>query len=126
MSANTERMWWSISPIAIALLMVSLSVDAACKRNEQGVFEDAACAAEAFSKADQELNNVYRRLLGKLDGEAKDKLRISQRAWIVYRDSNAALVYAVEGDGSAGRAVLANLNERATQARIRELVSWLR
>ena len=111
---------------AIALFAPSLSFSAVCKRNAHGVYEDPACASEAFSKADKELNAVYRRLLAQVDDAAKIKLRASQRAWIAYRDSNAGFVYAVEGEGSAGRMVLANQNEQATRARIRELKSWFR
>jgi uncharacterized protein YecT (DUF1311 family) len=118
-------MKWTIAAIAIALLVLSLPAGAACKRNAQGVYEDVACATEALSAADKELNDVYRRLLAQVDDDAKTKLRTSQRAWIVYRDSNAGFVYAVEGDGSAGRMVLANQNEQATRARIRELKTWI-
>jgi uncharacterized protein YecT (DUF1311 family) len=117
-----------LATVVTALLFVvpPLSAAAACSRNEHGVFEDGACASEALAKADKELNQVYRQLLGQLDQDAQNKLRTAQRAWVAYRDANATFVYAVEGDGSAGRMVAANQLEQATVARVKELRSWLR
>ena len=100
--------------------------EAACSRNAHGVFEDPACAANAFARADKELNQVYRRLLAQLDEQAQKKLRASQRAWLAYRDAYSTFAYAVEGDGSAGRMVAWNQSEEATRARIKELRTWLR
>jgi uncharacterized protein YecT (DUF1311 family) len=73
-----------------------------------------------------ERGRSYRQLLGQLDEEAKKQLRASQRAWVTYRDANAKFVYAMEGDGSAGRMVAANQLEQATVVRVKELRSWLR
>ena len=112
--------------IAVLLFSFSSSAGAACNRNEHGVFEDPACASEALAIADKELNIIYKRLVAQVDAEAKTKLRASQRAWLAYRKSDAGLAYAIEGNGSAGRMVWANLSEQATQARIKELKSWLR
>ena len=111
--------------VLIACLVPAPSI-AACSRNEHGVFEDIACAAEASAKADKELNQVYRQLMSQLGRDEQEKLRISQRAWLAYRKANTAFVYAAEGDGSAGRTVAANQIEQATLARIKELRSWLR
>ena len=105
---------------------LSVEAVAGCSRNEHGVFEDPACAADAFARADKELNQVYRQLLPQLDQDAQTKLRASQRAWLAYRDATSALVYALEGDGSAARMIAANQREQATVARIKELRSWLR
>lgn len=107
------------------LCLSSVTTWAACTRNEYGVFEDVACAAEAFAKADKELNEVYQQLLSRLDEQAKEKLKETQRAWLAYIKANVSFVYHVEGDGSAGRMVAWNQNEQATLARIKELRSWL-
>jgi uncharacterized protein YecT (DUF1311 family) len=112
--------------LAVLVLCASTEAAATCSRNAHGVFEDLACAAEASAKADKELNEVYQRLLPKLDEETQRKLRTSQRAWLAYRDATSAFVYSVEGDGSAGRMIAANQREQATMARIKELRSWLR
>jgi uncharacterized protein YecT (DUF1311 family) len=120
----TVRATTTIAGLLICVL--PLCAGAACSRNAHGVFEDPACASEAFSKADKELNQVYQQLLAQLDEEAQKKLRVSQRAWLAYRNANSSLVYAVEGDGSAGRIVAWNQSEQAIVARIKELRSWLR
>jgi|SRR6266581_2453792 uncharacterized protein YecT (DUF1311 family) len=54
----------------------------------------AAMNAEAwadFKKVDAELNSAYAALMAKLpDAEGKEKLKQSQRAWIAFRDAEAA------------------------------------
>ena len=115
-----------ITSLVVSALFVSLSANAACSRNEHGVFEDVPCAADALAKADRELNELYRKVLSQVTSEEQKKLRASQRAWLAYRDSSSTFIYAVEGDGSAGRMVAANQREQATRARIKELRSWLR
>jgi uncharacterized protein YecT (DUF1311 family) len=48
-------------------------------------------AAKDFEQADAELNKTYEALLAKLPGaEAKEKLKQSQRAWLSFRDGEAA------------------------------------
>jgi len=110
--------------VILVLCVPSIDAWAACQRNERGVYEDAACAAEAFAKADKELNETYKHLLATLDEDAKEKLRVAQRAWVAYRDANSKFVYSVEGDGSAGRMVVSNQSEEQTRARVKELRSW--
>ena len=116
----------NIAVLVLAASLLPTAVSAACSRNEHGVFEDPACASEAFAKADKELNVVYRQLMSQLRREEQEKLRVSQRAWLAYRKANSTFAYAVEGDGSAGRMVVANQMEQATVARIKELRAWLR
>jgi lysozyme inhibitor LprI len=48
-------------------------------------------AAKDFEKADTDLNSTYAALMAKLpDAESKLKLKESQRAWIAFRDAEAA------------------------------------
>ena len=112
--------------LVILVLCASTEATASCSRNEHGVFEDPACASEAFAKADKKLNELYQKLLLQLNEEAQTKLRASQSAWLAYRDEATAFVYAIEGNGSAGRMIAANQREQATIARIKELRPWLR
>jgi uncharacterized protein YecT (DUF1311 family) len=50
-----------------------------------------AQAHAEFEQADAELNKTYDALLKKIpDAEAKDKLKQSQRAWLAFRDAEAA------------------------------------
>ena len=48
-------------------------------------------AREDFAEADKELNKVYQQLLSKIDKESQGKLKIAQRNWIAFRDSQADL-----------------------------------
>ena len=48
-------------------------------------------AAKDFEKVDGERNRTYEALLAKLpDAEGKEKLKQSQRAWLAFRDPEAA------------------------------------
>ena len=50
-----------------------------------------AQARAQFEKADGELNKTYEALLTKLpDAASKQKLKESQRAWLAFRDAEAA------------------------------------
>lgn len=61
------------------------------------------CAVRETDAWDALLNAEYQRLLGNLEGKAKDKLRAAQRAWISMRDGDCALPYAIyEGGTLAG------------------------
>lgn len=46
------------------------------------------CAAEEYKKADAELNKAYQQLLPKLEAPHKEKLKVAQRAWVVFRDAH--------------------------------------
>ena len=45
------------------------------------------CYAAANQAWDQEMNQQYNTLMKTLTGDAKNRLRIAQRAWLSYRDS---------------------------------------
>jgi uncharacterized protein YecT (DUF1311 family) len=82
----------------------------------------AAMNAEAwadFKKADAELNKTYEALLKKLpDAGSKEKLKQSQRAWLAFRDAEAA--FAAGGGTMAPTLRYATMTE-LTQQRIKQL-----
>jgi uncharacterized protein YecT (DUF1311 family) len=45
------------------------------------------CAHGEFTKADAELNRLYKQQMSHLDADGKKRLQASQRAWLAYRDS---------------------------------------
>lgn len=45
------------------------------------------CYGSASKAWDKEMNTQYNRLMKKLTGEPKAKLRVAQRNWLAYRDS---------------------------------------
>ena len=96
-----------------------------CERNEYGVFESEQCARAARTEAEMELREVYEKLLSKLDSGPREALVASQDAWERYRAATLRLIYAIEGDGSAGRMIVENDKEQALRARAEELRRWL-
>ncbi|MEW6631299.1 MAG: lysozyme inhibitor LprI family protein [Pseudomonadota bacterium] len=47
------------------------------------------CEATASSDYDRRMNAAYATLMGKLPSKAAEQLRLSQRAWLAFRDSEA-------------------------------------
>jgi uncharacterized protein YecT (DUF1311 family) len=83
---------------------------------------DPSCAFVFLEKAEQQLNDAYKKLLARLDDEGKTKLRASQRAWIGFRDADVALVVHHYGEGgSLGSSIAAYRSFQLTQQRAKEL-----
>ena len=79
------------------------------------------CARVFFGgkQADAELNKTYEALLKKLlDAEGKEKLKHSQRAWLAFRDAEAA--FAADGGTMAPTLRYATMTE-LTEQRIKQL-----
>jgi hypothetical protein len=63
-----------------------------------------------FRHADEYLNQVYHRLLERLDAEGRQKLRAAQRKWLAFRDAEAeSLANAHRNDGLGGAYKTASL-----------------
>lgn len=81
-----------------------------------------AQARSEFEKADMELNKTYEALLNKLpDAEGKQKLKVSQRAWLVFRDADAAFVADQARGGSMAPTIRYETMAQLTQQRIKQL-----
>ncbi|MDR7192348.1 lysozyme inhibitor LprI family protein [Luteimonas terrae] len=74
-----------------------------------GTMDTDLCLSDAFSRADQLLNDAYRQLLPRLDAQRRDgacsqctsaQLVDAQRRWIAFRDADCGLAYAIAADGS--------------------------
>jgi uncharacterized protein YecT (DUF1311 family) len=78
-------------------------------------------AAADFQKADAALNKVYQRIRAALDADGQAKLKAAQRAWLAYRDAEAAFEAAPNEGGSIYPMVVANVKTRLTEARVSEL-----
>jgi uncharacterized protein YecT (DUF1311 family) len=74
-------------PILAALLVLALSPLCATAQTQAEMNQTSASEAEA---ADKELNAVYKKVLATLDEEGVALLKKSQRAWLAYRDAEAA------------------------------------
>jgi uncharacterized protein YecT (DUF1311 family) len=64
------------------------------------------CTNRSYEAADKELNAVYQKLAEKLDAQAKDLLKLSERAWLAFRDANGALRSGAWNGGFAANPVL--------------------
>jgi len=77
--------------ISLALLIAALVAFPTSHANAQSQAEMSRQAAKDFENADTERNKTYEALLRKLpDAEGKEKLKQSQRAWLTFRDAEAA------------------------------------
>lgn len=73
-------------------------------------------------QADKKLNEVYNKLLIRLGKPEAARLRVSQRAWLAFRDADVALVVAHYGEGgSLGRSIAAQRSAQLTRTRIKDL-----
>ncbi len=92
-------------PILGALLLFVVMVpdlsaaDKDCK-DAVSTAEMRTCANERYKAADAELNRVYRQLASQLSDQRRAKLKAAQKAWIAFRDKNAAFVASVVADGT--------------------------
>jgi uncharacterized protein YecT (DUF1311 family) len=70
----------------------------ACTDKDPSTAGMLACAAEAETAWDRELNVAYRDLVGALKGKPLEALREAQRAWIAQRDKEHLLQDAIHGE----------------------------
>jgi len=85
-----------------------------------------AQARAEFVKADAELNKIYDAILAKLtDAEGKEKLKQSQRAWLAFRDAEAAFAADQARGGSMAPTIRYATMTELTQQRIKQLKSHL-
>ncbi|MBI3902859.1 MAG: DUF1311 domain-containing protein [Nitrosomonadales bacterium] len=113
-----------ISHVTYAEILLPPGVDCS---NPDSPQLDQNCAFVFLEKADQQLNDAYKKLLASLDEEGKVKLRASQRAWVVFRDADVDLVvYHYEEGGSLGRSIAAYRSFQLTRQRAKELSARLK
>ena len=82
---------------------------------------DAARDAKAFAKADRSLNAAYQKAFKAQDEEGRKLLQAAQRAWISYRDAEAAL-YRYFASKFGDSAVDIDVRTKLTLERTKDLV----
>ena len=81
-----------------------------------------AQAGAEFARVDAELNSTYAALMAKLpDAESKRKLKESQRAWIAFRDAEAAFAADQLRGGSAAPVLRWTSMTQTTEQRVKQL-----
>jgi uncharacterized protein YecT (DUF1311 family) len=104
-----------------AALLVSLVISAAAIYPQTQAEMNAEAHAD-FVKADEELSKTYEALLAKLpDAEAKEKLKQSQRAWLAFRDAEAAFAADQARGGSMAPTLRYETMVELTQQRTKQL-----
>ena len=107
----------------LCLLLISGCLQTADAQSQQ---EMNAEAAAEFTKADKELNEVYAKVLGVLDDEAKERLKRSQRAWVAFRDAEADFRADAEArGGSMWPLVHEGIRGTLTKERVKALREYL-
>ena len=80
-------------------------------------------AFEAFQKSDKRLNAIYKTIFAAFDEKGKKLLSESERAWIIYRDAQAAFeANVVAQDGNMASAIYNATCGELTDARIKQLL----
>lgn len=103
-----------------------LTVSAPAALRAQSQQEMNAEAAESFKKADKELNEVYAKVVANLDDQAKENLKKSQRAWVAWRDAEAAFRADAEArGGSMWPLIHEGIRSRLTKERVKGLKELL-
>ncbi len=101
-------------------LLLSLPAQAQSQQEMNGE------ARKDFKKADAELNTVYERIIALLpDAKSVELLRKAQRAWVAFRDANAAFHADEMRGGSAAPLLFYGQQTQLTKARIKHLQRYL-
>jgi len=104
-----------------ASLLISLFIPGTHVHGQTQAAMNAQARAE-FEQADAELNKCYEALLTKLpDAEGKEKPKQSQRAWLVFRDAEAAFAADEAHGGSMAPTIRYETMAELTQQRIKQL-----
>jgi uncharacterized protein YecT (DUF1311 family) len=109
--------------ISLVLLIAALVAFPTSHANAQSQAEMNRQAAKDSEKADAELNTTYAALMAKLpDAESKRKLKESQRAWIAFRDAEAAFA----SDQARGRSIAPTIRYETMTELIHQRIKQLK
>lgn len=110
-----------VALIAICWLGIQENAWAANQDCTQAVSsaEMLTCANQRYEAADAELNRIYQHLASQLPQQRRGQLKAAQKAWIVFRDQNAAFVAGAAEGGTQYPILqvseLAEMTEQRTQ-----------
>jgi len=102
-------------------LLLSLPAHAQSQQDMNGE------ARKGFKKADAELNTIYKKVVALLpDEKAVELLRKAQRAWVAFRDADAAFHADEMRGGSAAPLLFYGQQTQLTKLRIKHLQRYLK
>ena len=109
---------WAALPISLLIPFAQIHAQTQAGMNAQ--------ARAEFVQADPELNKTYEALLKRIpDAEGKEKLKQSQRAWLGFRDAEAAFASDQARGGSIAPTIRYETMTELTHQRIKQLKARL-
>lgn len=89
------------------------------------------CMAQAYERADGELNRLYQQIIGRLKGDAdmaktRAALVATQRAWIAFRDLECDFVGTGTTGGTINSSIIASCRTDLTNKRIDDFKAYLK
>ena len=117
-----------IRSLILALPLVAFAASAADINCAKAITQTDMnmCADKDYQAADKKLNDIYRKVTTALDDATlQAKLKTAQRAWIQYRDTECTFEVAENEGGSIYPLVYSGCLTRLTNARTKELQSYL-
>jgi uncharacterized protein YecT (DUF1311 family) len=79
------------------------------------------CEVSRYASEQRELDSAYQDLMRHLDGGQKEKLRMTQRAWLRFRDANADFQASLVRGGTLAPLIKIGSLTEMTKARTQEL-----
>ena len=120
-SANVFRT--IVGSFLLTLLLVgdlALAQEKSCK-DAATTAAMRACENSRYEKSEQKLNAEYGQLMKQLDRSRQEKLRAAQRAWLAFRDANAAFLASEAENGTLAPLIKVSALADMTDARALEL-----
>ncbi|WP_341861079.1 lysozyme inhibitor LprI family protein [Gymnodinialimonas sp. 57CJ19] len=112
-----------MGPLSGPVVAQDWDCDAMDSLPQQGIIH---CLGEQHAFWDSLLNNAYQQVIAERDGEEEERLRVAQRAWIIYRDATCEMEADAMGAGSGEAMVRLGCLARLTERRARDLETYLR
>jgi uncharacterized protein YecT (DUF1311 family) len=94
------------------------------KPENQSTHAMVACNDRETKVWDDLLNAEYQRLLGAVEGKAKDDVAMAQRHWITQRDMDCAIPYALFEGGTMAQPIGASCLMENTAERMLQIRAW--
>ncbi|WP_295808304.1 lysozyme inhibitor LprI family protein [uncultured Nitratireductor sp.] len=112
--------------IVLATPAFALAQDA-CYDNADTQAAMDECANAAFEKSDKKLNDLYKQIEGRLQGDADTKKLLvqAQRDWVKFRDAECSFQTAQAAGGSVMPMLVAQCMDGLTQSRIDDFAGYL-
>jgi uncharacterized protein YecT (DUF1311 family) len=79
------------------------------------------CLNQRYTQADAALNQLYQQWLPRLSKTQQSKLREAQKAWVLFRDKNAAFVASATEGGTMQPLLALSVLTAMTEKRVTEL-----